>query len=463
MSAISSPVVVRPTLAACAGGVLLGVVYTLSPLTVWSGLAMIVIFVWAGRGATGRERLWIFRLLGVALTLRVLALIAFFFLTYRVDGSFVALMPDDRAVVLNSGWLRNVALRIPINTRDYYATFEGGESGMTYFLAFLQLHLGTATYGIRLVNVAMYLAATVALYRTVRPTFGAPAALAGLAAVLFLPTLFVWSISALKEPGHFLLVALGLAAAAAAALRANAMPRRVRAMIACVVAVLAIETVRPDAGLLLGGGILIGVVLSTTIRRPVLLITLVAVLVMAGAYALRNPLVDNQTMNLLRRVYIPHVGFVKSGGWNYRILDPETYDRPDAYTFTMTRDFVARYFVRAVTSIVLVPLPWRAASPGAVAYLPEQVIWYVLVLLGTVGSVVGLRIDPHLTCLLLGVIVISAIALGLSEGNVGTMVRHRSIILIPLAWLSGLGATSLLKQAAKRSSGSEPLSCAVGT
>src|SRR5688572_9213142 len=96
MSAVSVQLAVRPTLAACAAGALLGGLYTLSPLTVWFGLAVIVIFMWAGRGVTGRERVWLFRLLAVALILRVLVLIVFFLLTYRINTLSYEPIPDFR-------------------------------------------------------------------------------------------------------------------------------------------------------------------------------------------------------------------------------------------------------------------------------------------------------------------------------------------------------------------------------
>ena len=78
---------------ACLAGVLFGVLYTLSPMTVWFGLSMVPLFAWAGRGLGRRERSWLFVLLGAAVTFRLLALAGFFLLTRPVDGSFVLLSP----------------------------------------------------------------------------------------------------------------------------------------------------------------------------------------------------------------------------------------------------------------------------------------------------------------------------------------------------------------------------------
>ena len=55
-----------------------------------------------------------------------------------------------------------------------------------------------------MINSACYLAGALVLFRFVRPAFGGVAALAGLAVMLFTPSLFMWSISALKEPSYTL-------------------------------------------------------------------------------------------------------------------------------------------------------------------------------------------------------------------------------------------------------------------
>ncbi len=53
-------------------------------------------------------------------------------------------------------------------------------------------------------NATIFVTSVIALYRVVRPVFGGLVAMAGLALLLYLPTLFVWSASALKEPLYIL-------------------------------------------------------------------------------------------------------------------------------------------------------------------------------------------------------------------------------------------------------------------
>jgi hypothetical protein len=55
------------------------------------------------------------------------------------------------------------------------------------------------------------------------------------------------------------------------------------------------------------------------------------------------------------------------------------------------------------------------------------------------GVRAGYRRDPLVTCLLVGYLVPTAVVVALTTGNVGTLVRHRTLIVPFLVWLSALG------------------------
>ncbi len=83
-------------------------------------------------------------------------------------------------------------------------------------------------------------------------------------------------------------------------------------------------------------------------------------------------------------------------GHDYKLLDAGFYwnpGTPAASSLTLTRDEAARYVVRAATSFFVVPAPWQLESKRELAYLPEQIAWYVLVLLLPAGIVAGCRRD----------------------------------------------------------------------
>jgi len=420
-------------------------------MAVWFGVSMAVLFVCAGRGIEGRERLWLFGLLGSAIAVRLLALVVFFFLTHQVDGSFPVLIPDESYIALRSRLLRYIALDVPLAGADYAESVNPyGQSALHYVHAYLQLQLGDAPYTIRLFHSALYLTGCITLYRIVRPTFGVAAALGGLAAVLFLPSMFVWSIASLKETPYLYLTAISVSAAVMA-VRVRSIPKRVLGCAIAVVAVLALGGIRQAGDMMVGGGIAVGLVLASVIRRPVLLPILLAVCIVLGVGAVQSSRVRQQVTNRLVEVATFHVGHVHTTGWHYKVLDPEFYIRradgsvQPIDAARMTPAAVARYSIRAVTSFFLVPLPWNVASRPALAYMPEQIVWYVLVLLAPFGAIAGLRRDPTLTLSLVAIIIIGAWGIGVTSGNVGTLIRHRAMVAILLPWLSSLGACELLK------------------
>jgi hypothetical protein len=103
-----------------------------------------------------------------------------------------------------------------------------------------------------------------------------------------------------------------------------------------------------------------------------------------------------------------------------------------------------RYLARAIGAYLTVPRPWDAQSRAAAAYIPEQVIWYVLAALAPVGMLFGFRRDPIVTGLLIAHTLLIAAASAFTDGNVGTLVRHRGLVLPYLVWFSGVGACELL-------------------
>lgn len=435
---------------ACIAGAIIGFAYTLSPMTFWFGVAMVPLFAWAGRGLGRRERVWVFGLLGSAVVLRLLALVAFVFATRRIDGSLPALIPDEAFIAYRSSMLRYIALDVPVAEIDYTQSAGAyGQTGLHYVHAFLELALGEAPYAIRLFEMTLYLTASVMLFRTVRPVFGSLATLGGFAVVLFMPSLFVWSIAILKEAPAQFLVAASLCAGLAAA---RGRTLRVRLFWWAIVgaALLAMSSVRSGGEVIAGGGIAAGIVGGSLMRRPRWLALALALGVAGAAVALQSPGVRDRVRRELVNAAVVHAGYVNTSGWNYRLLDSEFYlyddsggwlrPAPERFTLAVT----ARYLIRATASAFLVPLPWQVASLPGLVYLPEQLAWNLLLALALVGIVAGLRIDATVTLTLAGVIIAGAVAVGAVSGNIGTLIRHRSIFMFLLPWLSGLGACEVL-------------------
>jgi hypothetical protein len=98
----------------------------------------------------------------------------------------------------------------------------------------------------------------------------------------------------------------------------------------------------------------------------------------------------------------------------------------------------------AMSCFIVVPAPWQLQSARELAYLPEQIAWYGLVLLLPFGIAAGWRRDRLVTCMLVGYVAPTAVALALTNGNVGTLLRLRGLVVPFLAWVSAVGFCAAL-------------------
>ena len=454
-------------LLATAVAVLMGFLYTLSPVGVWCGVGVVGLFTWAGTGLPDRERRWLLSLLAVALGLRLLVVIGLFLLTDPDQRPLVSFFFDGDGLYLKqrSMFFRNWWLDVPIHQADLHVAFlDYGWTGYIYVLAYLQYLLGPAPFGVHLFNILLFLTASVALYRLVRTAYTPAAALVGLTLLLFLPTLFAWSISALKESFHLF---VGTAALIAAVGIVRGRGRlQLLAVVGLVAAMGVLATIRGGAFEIMAAGLAGGMLVRVlTLKKWVVVATLVCL--GAGLFAVsRSPdlqtRVTDPVTTILRTTATRHLGHTFTQGHNYKLLDDSYYRRyyrdgdtlhlmryPDLAAM-LTPGELTRYVVRSAVAFLVVPLPWDAVSWSELILVPQQVAWYLMVPLALVGVVAGFRRDVLVTLLLVSCIVVAAVPIGLSNGNIGTLVRHRDTVVPFIVWLSGLGVVSLAGWLASR-------------
>jgi len=403
-------------------------------------LALIVHRV--GQGLDLSERQWFYGLLAVAVALRLLA-IAALFLTADSDKPYATLFGDEELFKSRSLWLRNIGLGIPISPADFiYAVEETGKSSYLFVLAYLSALVGDIPFGVHVLNTTLYVAGVCLTYWLVRPSYGRVASLAGLATLLFLPTLFLWSISALKEPLYALVAAAELVCAMHI-VRSARWRWRVAALAGVIALGVTLEGLRRGALLIAGLGTVGGLSAGLVISRPRLaMATAVALPVVVMVLATR-PSVHDRVLSVVRGAATNHVGHVFTPGYSYKTLDPWYYIDP-ADIRRMPAGDSAKFVVRSMTSYVTEPLPWRIESRTMLVYLPEYVVWLVLAGLVPIGIVAGLRRDALLTAVLAAHAFAVAFVIAVTSGNVGTLVRHRGLVLPYMAWLSMLGACHLV-------------------
>jgi len=424
-------------------GVAVGVCYLLSPLSVWFVVAMALVLHRAVDGTDGNERRWITAVLLVAIVARAAAVAGLFLVTDHRQVPFGHFFGDEEYFIRRSIWLRNVALGRSMHGADLiYAFDDYSQTSYLYVLAFVHVLAGPSPYGAHLLGVACYVAAAVVMFRLVRPALGRVAALGGLVLLLFLPSQFAWSVSALKDPLFFLLSAT-TAWLAVQVVRARWWLARGAAFVGIGVAAVVLETVRAGGLPLTIGSVLIAWATAGMVARPRALIATAVIAPLVLGVALSRPAVQVRAYGGVQAAARQHWGHVATPGYVYHLLDQRLYDAK-AGVDDLRIGETARFVVRALVSYVVVPLPSEVRSTAALAYLPEQLVWYMIVLLLPFGIVGALRRDVVIASVLFAYGLMAAVTVAMTGGNIGTLVRHRGLALPFFVWLSAVGACDVL-------------------
>lgn len=430
---------------AVAAGILLGFVYTLSPMSVWFAVFAALLVWWSRRGIPAREGRWIAALIVSAIAVRA-AMVAALFLfgtPDRVHASFNVFFGDEQYMIIRAFRQRAVWLGASMRVDAFTDVFElYGRTSYLTLIALVQMFVGPSPYGVRLLNILLYVAAGIVLHRIVRGAFGRVPALCSLAFLLFLPSLVLWSAAALKESLNFLIVVSTLGAAILT-VRAPVRWRPV-ALLGVFAGLAALQTLRDGAVEIALVGLAAGAVGALVTTRGWRLALAAAIAVVLIVPVLRGSRLEASAMDAVRASARKHIGHVYTRGHSYLLLDERFYGRRSLTEMTWAE--ASRFIGRGVVSVIVFPAPWQIRSLAELAYLPEQLIWYAVLFTAAIGFVAGFRRDPLVTCMFAGYASVALLVVGMNTGNMGTLVRHRAFALPYLGALSALGVTVLLSR-----------------
>ncbi len=432
------------TLVSLGSGLLLAAMYAASPLTVWVLLAVAVLFRLAGRGLPHEERRPLFGILAAAFIARIAFVGALFLagLPHHNDLSIGALAGDEAYYLSRALRSRDILLGFSDGNYDYFVTTdEYGRTSYLGLLTWLQVVFGPTPYSMRLLNALFFLSGATLLYRTVRTAFGSAPALCGLMMLLFLPSLFISSVSLLKESLYFF-AASALFACVVRLVRSRTARHALLFAALTAGCMWLLNDLRRGAVILAmaGFGVGLAVRMAAGTRRRFALAVLVVVA--GGLLALARPGIRARVLDGVESAAKTHAGHVFTVGHAYKLMDEGFYwtpETPSTWDLTLTEPQAARFAVRALISFVVTPLPWEMRSRNELAFLPEHLLWYVMLALLPVGFAAGWKRDRLVTSLLIGYVLPTAAVLALTNGNVGTLLRLRGLVTPYVIWLSALG------------------------
>ncbi len=429
-------------------GLTVGLLYTASPLLMWV-LAAILALLWTGgRGLPAAERRALVAILGAALAVR-LGVIAVLFvagLPTHTDLSVGNLAGDDAYYLGRALRARDLLVGFANGRYDYFVvTDEYGRTSYLSLLTWIQVALGPTPYSMRALNAVFFVGGATLLFRTARQAFGSVTAFAGLVVLLFMPSLIFSSVSMLKESLYFLLTSI-LLFACYHAWHARSARARALGVVAVAAAVWLLDDLRRGALILTVAGLSVAVAIRLIAAKPWRVAATVAIVVGLAGVGLTRPDLRARAVDGVVTAAKMHGGHVFTVGHAYKLLDEGFYmnpSAPSAWNLTLTEPQAARFVVRAAISFLVTPWPWEMASLSELVYLPEHLMWYLCLAFLPAGLVAGWRRDPWLTSLLIGYALPTAAVLALTNGNVGTLLRMRGLVMPYMLWLSVAGALAV--------------------
>jgi hypothetical protein len=429
-----------------AAAILLAIALTASPLLVCAILATPFLLSRLGRGLPPAERSFLIGMLAAALAVRAALVAAQMIrgMPLLNDMGIGALAGDESYYLSRAIRARDLLFGYATTAYDYFVvTDEYGQTSYLTLLTWLQVVFGPTPYSMKIVNGLLQVSAVALLFRMARASFGVLPAFLGLAIALFLPSLLFMSVSLLKESAYFLFASAFVVCAwrMTIAIRERRWRAAWQLALSTAVILLVLDGLRRGALQLMGGGLVLGLVIwyvgqSRNRVAGAVAAAAVGLMVIGSVPAARNRLVT--AVEQAARIQAGHVFTV---GHVYKLLDEGFYTTPEGsvWELSLTDAEAVRFVARAAASFIVTPWPWEMRSRSELAFMPEHLVWYLLIAALPFGIIAGWRIDPLATALLCGVAIPTAAVIAVTNGNVGTLLRLRGLVIPYIAWLSAIG------------------------
>ena len=427
----------------------LAAAYALSALTVLFAVGMFVLFRWATKGLEGRERRWILGVLITGLAVRVAALLVLYFRTNPQQQDFNPLFGDAFFSTQRSLTMLNLWSGVDVGPAYWRQSFDvGGSPAFDRTLAVLQYFIGPAPHALPLLSVGAFFGGAVLLYRLVRSSFGRTSAAGGLMLLVFWPSIIAWSISVLKESA-LLLISAAAIVSAVRLVRASGWGRRL-GLAATLLAALSITGfVRVGSDYILGAAIAFGYLVWFSTRHSRAVVLLVSLAMAAAIASATRPALRARVGTVVAAAQYRHIGHVLSEGHSYRAADARFYSCPMVKCHVVSFGEGARFLLKATAYFLSVPLPWQMSSRSEAAFLPELLGWYLMMPFACIGIFTGWPRNPSLTGMLIGYAGAAIAVIAPGSGNIGTVIRHRDMMVPFVVWLAAVGFVGVVSSATR--------------
>lgn len=282
---------------------------------------------------------------------------------------------------------------------------------------------GFAQLSAKFINCFLGVLSAIFIYLITKEAFNKSVAKMTSFLTMFFPSLFLWSLTNLKEPPTiFLLCAITLAT-----IKFHRC-HKLRYIFLILIFISLIELIRPTLSLTLFAGLFFSLLLGMkkkTVWKILIVVTLFILITNIFGYNLFL-IGKDLVIETLKRMIDLQRGFVSEGGSTYKIYEERFYSgrigdiRPLGFLVSFIKGWI--YFL-------FVPFPWSIHTKLQLISYPQVVLWYLLVPFSTLGILPSIRYGKKVALVILIYIFFITSSFALVSGNIGTVLRHRDLVL----------------------------------
>lgn len=420
-------------------GVVIGIWLTLSGGTFFVLAYVFIIFCFLNYHIPKEDRNFILKVIIFGLLARLFLAAAYYYF-WLLPGNMDILGPDGEAYSQRGWYISRLLLNhnpyeVPISREFIFSNYSSMveyykhllppvgiyQAGVfTYSMGILYAIFGYAPLMIKLINSALSVLTAVTIYFISREIFNSKVGKASMVLIIFLPSIFLFSATALKDSAVIFLLTFLIWLIVKFQKTKNIM------IFGIVLAMpFLVDSLRSRMTYPLLLLVSLSLLLSLRINFLKKLIIAVSVLIFAVSIpSFRN--IAKRTLDP-ENFFSAHIGYINTPGNNYKIFPDRCYKNGRLVGAGPIE--ITEATIRGIFHFLYEPLPNRVKDNISLFAFFQSALQYLFVPFIVIGFFIGLKYRGYEMIPIAVFFLIFIPLIALSEGNVGTVFRHRDMLM----------------------------------
>lgn len=308
----------------------------------------------------------------------------------------------------------------------------------TYVIGILYAIFGYVPLMMKLINSAFSVFTGVMIYFIGKEIFNPKIGKISMTLVIFLPSIFIYSITALKDT-----IVIFLLTAIIWLMMKFQKSKNLLWLILPLVAAVILRDLRKPI-IIYPLLMLIASILLLSLRIGIL--KKCFIIILASIVLLSIPPVVKIIKTNLHpdKLFSIHIGYINTPGNNYKIFPDRCYYGSQLVGIGPKE--ITGAFVKGIFHLLYEPLPYRVNNITLLFAFPQTFLLYLFMPFVVGGLIIGLRHRSYQMIPLAMYLIIFIPLMAISSGNVGTVFRHRDMLMPFLIILGTAGCYAMLRR-----------------